>query len=233
MDIATHSQLLWSRIRLANGRLGRSSDAFWTSAALRENYLPFLVELHHIVCGGLELMRFAASRARLLNGDPVADLAAAYLDRHIEEEYEHAAWLLDDIETLGLSPRQVRASEPSPHVIDLLGRQYFRIGHDHPVAVFGYLLVFEGSPPLIEELDEIERRTGLPRTGFRCLRSHAEDDPEHLAQLNRTLDSMPLSPEQLRRISLSCFEVIDAAAALLDSLAATPASSPHPEPVHA
>lgn len=232
MPPTTHSDVLWSKIHLADQRLSAASDRFWNHPQLATLYPAFLIQLHHIVCGGLDLMSFAADRAASLTHDPSAVIAAAYMRHHIEEEQDHAGWLLRDIATLGIDAQQVHTTPPLPSVISLLGERYFWIAHSHPVAVFGYLIVLEGSPPLIHQLDQIQRRTQLPQDSFRCLRSHAEDDPAHLAELNRTLDSMSLSPSQTSRIALEAFATIDAVADLLDHLAAnsaaTPPSAPQP-----
>lgn len=229
MPPTTHSDVLWSKIHLAEQRLSAASDRFWNHPNLASLYPPFLIQLHHIVCGGLDLMTFAAARAATLTHDPSAAIAATYLRHHIEEEQDHAGWLLNDIATLGIDPSQVHTTPPLPSVISLLGERYFWIAHSHPVAVFGYLIVLEGSPPLVHQLDEIQRRTQLPADSFRCLRSHAEDDPAHLADLNRTLDSMPLSPQQSSRIALEAFATIDAVADLLDHFSAS-ASATSPAP---
>lgn len=218
MSPAAHSDVAWKKIRLAEGRLVAASTRFWNHPNLREILPQFLMQLHHIVRGGLDLMSFAARRAAAMENDAVAATVARYLFHHIDEEKDHAGWLLNDIESLGFSAAEVLASQPSRQVVALLGEQYFWAATAHPVTVFGYLLVLEGTPPLAEELDRIERSTGLPSTAFRCLRSHAEDDPGHLEELNRTLDCMPLNPEQTKRVALAIFQTIEAVASLLDEL---------------
>jgi hypothetical protein len=67
-------------------------------------------------------------------------------------------------------------------------------------------------------LEQIKRNTGLPASAFRCLISHAEDDPDHIAHLNQTLDNMPLTPDQSKYIALSAFHTIDAVASILEQL---------------
>jgi hypothetical protein len=100
----------------------------------------------------------------------------------------------------------------------LLGAQYFWALNIHPVSVFGYLIVLEGYPPLSEQLEEICIRTGLPQTAFRCLQAHADNDPHHIADLNRTLDSLPLTSEQAKYIALSAFHTMDAVANIFEEL---------------
>ncbi len=222
MSSVTHSEVLRHKIYLAEDRLIAASDRFWNDPNLAGLYPDFLIQLYHIVCGGLHLMSFAAGRSAMLLDDPAAAITAEYLIQHIAEEKDHAGWLVNDIASLGIDEASVLQSVSSPGVVSLLGGQHLRISDAHPVSIFGYLMVLEGSPPLIEQLDLIQRRTGLPGEAFRCLRSHAEDDPAHLADLNRTLDRLPLTPEQRQQIALSAFHTIDAVASLLDELRALP-----------
>lgn len=236
MSSATHSEVLWAKIHLAEARLLSASHLFWTHPDLA-NLLPqFLVQLHRVMRSGISLMRTAKDCALSLPDDAVAAQTAAYLAMHIEEEKGHDQWLLSDIESLDISSSEVLHATPLPAVVSLLGAQYFWMFHMHPVAIFGYLIVLEGYPPLAHQLEQIRRNTGLPATAFRCLISHAEDDPEHIDSLNRTLNSMPLTPDQSKYLALSAFHTIDAVASILEELLETHASSSDTEissPSHA
>lgn len=222
----SHSDLLWAKIHLAEGRLNAASDQFWLHPELATMLPGFLVQLHRVMQGGLNLMRVARERAASLPGDPVASIVAPYLDQHILEEQDHDDWLLDDIGTLGISPAEVAATTPLTSVVSLLGAQYFWALNLHPVTVFGYLIVLEGNPPLTEQLEAIRKRTRLPATAFRCLIAHADNDPHHIADLNKTLDSMPLTEEQQKYLALSAFHTIDAVASVFEELLALHVSSP-------
>jgi Iron-containing redox enzyme len=236
MYSATHSEVLWTKIRLAEGRLVSASNLFWTHPDLADILPHFLIQLHRVMQSGISLMRTAKDCALSLPDDPVATLTAAYLEMHIEEEKDHDQWLLSDIESLGIDPAEVLRATPLPAVVSLLGAQYFWMFHMHPVVIFGYLIVLEGYPPLVHQLEQIQRNTGLPATAFRCLKSHAEDDPDHIDTLNRTLDDMPLTPDQSKYLALSAFHTIDAVASILEELLEAHAISPHSEvlsPSHA
>jgi pyrroloquinoline quinone (PQQ) biosynthesis protein C len=218
MSSATHSEVLWTKIHFAEDRLLSASDLFWTHPDLADLLPQFLVQLHRVMRSGISLMRTAKNCALSLSDDAVAAQTAAYLEVHIEEEKDHDQWLLNDIESLGIPSADVLNATPLPAVISLLGAQYFWMLHMHPVAIFGYLIVLEGYPPLVHQLEQIRRNTGLPASAFRCLKSHAEDDPDHIDTLNRTLDDMPLTPEQSKYLALSAFHTIDAVASILEEL---------------
>jgi pyrroloquinoline quinone (PQQ) biosynthesis protein C len=202
----TRSRILRAKIDLAEDRLHAASYRLWSHPELAELFPLFLIQLYHVVRGGLDLMAFAAGRAEAMPGDAAAAIAAAYLRHHIEEEADHAGWLLRDLAVLGITEEQVLRAEPLPAVVSLI--------------------VLEGSPPLVAQLDAIQKRTGLHPDAFLCLRSHAEDDPAHLADLNETFDRMPLTDEQQRTVALSAFQTIDDVASLLDQLVNLHAPSP-------
>lgn len=218
MRSATHSDALWSKIHLAESRLNSASNRFWTHPDLAALLPGFLIQLQGVMRGGIALMQTARDRAISIPRDAVASQTAAYLEMHIEEERDHDEWLLRDIESLGLPPEEVLHATPLAAVVSLLGAQYFWMLHVHPVTIFGYLIVLEGYPPLTEQLEEIRIRTGLPASAFRCLKSHADDDPDHIETLNRTLDKMPLTPEQTKFLALSAFHTIDAVASVFEEL---------------
>ncbi|HEU4634668.1 MAG TPA: iron-containing redox enzyme family protein [Edaphobacter sp.] len=222
----SNSGVLWAKIRLAEDRLNAASDEFWNHPELARLLPIFLVQLHRVMQAGLHLMQTARDRALALPDDPVARIVAPYLEQHILEEKDHDDWLLDDIGTLGITPAQVASTPPLPAVVSLLGAQYFWALHIHPVTVFGYLIVLEGYPPLAEQLEAIRKRTRLPKTAFRCLMAHADNDLHHIADLNRTLDSMPLSDEQQMYVALSAFHTIDGVASVFEELLAMHATSP-------
>ncbi|HEX2918829.1 MAG TPA: iron-containing redox enzyme family protein [Edaphobacter sp.] len=223
---SSNSDVLWAKIRLAEDRLNAASDEFWNHPELARLLPIFLVQLHRVMQAGLHLMQTARDRALALPDDPVARIVAPYLEQHILEEKDHDDWLLDDIGTLGITPAQVASTSPLPAVVSLLGAHYFWALHIHPVTVFGYLIVLEGYPPLADQLKAIRKRTRLPKTAFRCLMAHADNDPHHIADLNRTLDSMPLSEEQQMYIALSAFHTIDGVASVFEELLAMHATSP-------
>lgn len=222
MDCPTNSEVLWAKIRLAEGRLFSVTDIFWNHSSLPLLFPQFLIQAFCIMRRGLDLMTDARRRALELapNGDLVARLLAGYLQTHLKEEQGHDLWLLDDIRTLGYRDDQIIHALPCAATINLIGAQYFWMNQTHPVTVMGYLTLMEGYAPLTSQLDKIRARAGAPETAFRCLRRHADDDPAHSAELSRVLDSMPLNDEQTRAIGLSAFATIEWLSAVFEELLA-------------
>jgi Iron-containing redox enzyme len=218
MKDPTNSDVLWGKIHLAEGRLFAATDVFWNHPDLALLFPEFLVQAHCMMRCGFTLMSVAGERALNRPEDTVALTLAAYLKVHLEEELGHDKWLLDDIMTLGISEQDVLLVRPCEALIGLVGAQYFWMMHVHPVAIMGYLTLMEGYAPLVDQLEEIRVRTGAPPTAFRCLKAHAEDDPAHLADINRTLDDMDLSPGQAKAVGLCAFAAIEGLAAMFEEL---------------
>lgn len=218
MEGPRNSEVLWGKIHLAERRLFAATHVFWKHSELASLLPGFLIQAHILMRSGLKLMAAARDRALVLPDDAVARALAAYLDVHLAEELGHDAWLLDDIRTLGFEEREVVQARPCAAVVDLVGAQYFWMMHAHPVAIMGYLVLMEGYAPLAAQLEEIRVRTGAPASAFRCMMRHAEDDPEHLTELNRTLDDMDLSVEQSRAVGMCAFAAIEGLAAMFEEL---------------
>jgi hypothetical protein len=214
----TNSEVLWTKIRLAEGRLFSATHVFWNHSNLPTLLPRFLIQAHCIMRSSLTLMSVALDRALTLPEDSVARDLAAYLRVHLQEEMGHDRWLLDDICTLGYAERQVLQAQPCAALVAMLGSQYFWMTHVHPVAIMGYLILAEGYAPLASQLEDIRIRSGAPASAFRCLKRHAEDDPSHLADLNQTLDAMNLTAEQARAVGMCAFAAIDGLAAMFEEL---------------
>jgi hypothetical protein len=218
MSGPTNSEILWMKIRLAEHRLFSATDLFWNHSKLAILLPRFLIQAHCIMRSSLTLMAVARDRALSLPEDETARHLAAYLQIHLKEELGHDIWLLDDICSLGFTEQEVVKAQPCASLIAMVDAQYFWMMHVHPVAIMGYLILAEGYAPLNSQLDEIKLRSGLPASAFRCLRKHADDDPSHLADLNRTIDSMNLSTEQARAVGMCAFATIEGLAAMFEEL---------------
>ena len=218
MNGLTNSEILWGKIRLAENRLFAATHFFWNCPDLSVLLPRFLIQTHCLMRHGLALMAFARDRALAMPDDEVARELAEYLRVHIEEESDHDAWLLDDICTLGFQAQHVLHTPPCAATAALISAQYFWINQVHPVAIMGYLILMEGYAPLVSQLDEIQARSGAPASAFRCLNRHAEDDPQHLADLNGTLDRMNLSIDQARAVGMCAFAAIDSLASMFEEL---------------
>ncbi|MFJ8061268.1 iron-containing redox enzyme family protein [Streptomyces sp. NPDC096142] len=224
----TPSAALDIKLALAAPALGAAFAALWRPGAAfpSSRYLAYLHEMHALIRASVPLMERAALRcARTASGDPVAGPLGSYLERHIEEERGHDAWLLEDLAAAGGDPERAAGRLPSPVVAELAGAQYYWIEHHHPVALLGYIRVLEGNAPTPWLADRLAARTGLPAAAFRTVRAHAELDGGHLADLDALLDSLPLTSAHRTALAVSALRTADGITRLFSYLATAPGGS--------
>jgi heme oxygenase-like protein len=177
-------------------------------------WLPeLLFRTHCFARASAPLMRVALARAEELGrDDKVAFALRDYLREHIEEEAEHDAWLLDDLEVLGRKRAAVLARLPPSTIAAGVGAQYYWISHYHPVAVLAYIAVLEHTVLPLTVLEPLTQHSKLPARAFRTLIEHAKLDPGHTERVYALLDTMRLTQGQKQLLGINAFET----ASLLD-----------------
>jgi hypothetical protein len=177
----------------------------------RELCPPYLAVGAYVALVMVPLMEAARDRTRVLApSDPVAAQLGAYLEHHIPEEMhgdEPGADLLDDLAALGVDTEALRQRPLPAPVAALIGTQFFRIRHAHPVSMLGFLWL-EAFPPDVHAVERLIETTGLPRDGFRQLLLHSEVDLRHRQELRDTLDALPLEPWHEELVGLSALETM-------------------------
>ena len=156
---------------------------------LPDVFLAYLIALHGIIRASEPLLQAGADEAarRYQAGDDTCYGLAEYYARHKQEELDHALWLLQDIQVLGVAPELVLARQPAAAIAALAGSQYYWIYHYHPGFLLGYLAVLECYPLTTEQIVRFQQGTGYPDAAFRTLCKHAELDPGHGDEVNRVL----------------------------------------------
>ncbi|MFG2332644.1 iron-containing redox enzyme family protein [Streptomyces sp. NPDC048604] len=215
------SDTLGIKLALAAPALDAATAALWRPTGLRRRYVRYLVAMHALVRASVPLLERAAARCAALD-EPAAPRLATYCLRHAEEERGHDAWLLDDLAAAGAGP----AAVPPAEVVELAGSQYYRIEHEHPVALLGYMAVLEGHAPSPTLAGRLAAATGLPDAAFRTVREHAELDGGHADEIHRVLDELPLSSGERTVVCVSALHTADLLARLFLSLAAEPGGHP-------
>ena len=104
-----------------------------------------------------------------------------YYKKHLEEERRHEEWLAEDLKRMGV-----------PLVLDLnaasvAGAQYYLIKHVHPALLLGYMWILEAAPKPLETVEALEQEHGP----LKCLRYHAEHDPDHVKDLADQINALP------------------------------------------
>jgi hypothetical protein len=191
----------------------------WTHPRVAELVPEYLFTVHCSARATIALMEAARERSvQIASTDRVAARLAQYLDRHIPEELHHDEWFLEDLEALGVPREQTTSRIPPPTVAAMVGSQYYWALHHHPVALLGYLAVLEGYPASATQFEAIIARTGLPRQAFRTLLEHSDLDRDHRDELYQTLDTLPLTPQQVALIAVSAFATLHLATCALEEI---------------
>lgn len=202
-SVTTESRRLHNKLELLLPGMLATGRRLIGHPGLREIYPEFLVMTYGIVRATVPLMETALTTARMLPDDRVAVLLADYLEHHIPEERGHDDWLLADLESIGVPRDRVLNRVPSPTIAALVGSQYYWVQHIHPVGLLGYMAMFEGYPPVRQEIDQVQAATGYGPEAFRTHLLHADLDAHHGDDLDLLLDSLPLTEQQRTLIGLS------------------------------
>ncbi|WP_328946158.1 iron-containing redox enzyme family protein [Streptomyces sp. NBC_00250] len=218
---ATASLALRTKLTPTTPVLRAATAALWRPEGLRQRYVRYLAAMHPLVRASVPLLLRGAERCAERD-DPASRRLAAYYVRHAEEERDHDAWLLDDLAAAGAGP----AAVPHPAAVELAGAQYYRIEHEDPASLLGYIAVLEGNAPGPRLADRLAEVTGLPGGAFRTLREHAELDGGHLDDLHRVLDALAPTPARQTAVSVSALHTANLLTRLFLSLAADPGGHP-------
>jgi hypothetical protein len=177
----------------------------------RELYPAYLVVDSYVARMMVPLMEAALDRSRVLaSTDPVAAGLADYLERHIPEEMhgdEPGGELVEDLAAVGVDTEALCMTPLPEKIAALIGTQFFRIRHCHPVTILGFLWI-EMYPPNVHSVERLIEKTGLPRDGFRQLLEHAEVDVRHGRELRDVVDSLGLEPWHEQVIGLSALQTM-------------------------
>lgn len=154
-----HGRVLRAKLALAARALISTPRAGGPETTRR--LASVLFTMHCYTRASVPLMQSALAQARdISQHDPVARGMLDYLECHILEEREHAQWLLEDLEVLGVSAAEVLARAPAVSAAEAVGAQYYWIHHYHPVALLGYIAALEDLYPSVHQLRSMMANPG-------------------------------------------------------------------------
>ncbi len=203
------SEHLHQKRRLLSARLWAASHRLWQHPDAAQMYPCLLFRAYCIARAAVSFLEAAAARLETMTGqDPAAAGLLDFLRRFIPEETGHDEWMIEDLEELGISRQEVLARIPPPTIAGMIGAQYYWALHHHPVSVLGFLFLGETSGPRIDDVEDLIRRTGLPRTAFRNFLRHAVLDLKHGNEMEQVIDELPLTGDHLAMIGVSLAHTI-------------------------
>lgn len=142
----------------------------------REMYVAFLTEAYHHVKHTVPLLMMCGSRLP----ERYEWLRAAVAE-YIEEEVGHQEWILNDIQACGADKEAVRHGEPGLATELMVAYAYDAVTRINPLAMFGMVLVLEGTSVELASRAgaSIRSRLGLGHEAFTYLASHGALDVGH------------------------------------------------------
>jgi hypothetical protein len=160
----------------------------------------YLLVMHSIIRSSVPLMKAALKRCKETDGKLLYELGI-YYKKHMVEEMHHDEWVLNDLESIGLTRQESLSKRPLQLVAELVGSQYYWIYYWHPVSLLGYISFLEGCPPQKDQIDKLMEITGYPESAFRTISKHSYLDPNHRDDLNTLIDDLPLTTDHERWIT--------------------------------
>jgi hypothetical protein len=151
----------------------------------RAAYADWLGQTYFYVRHSTRLLAAAAARFAF---DPRGDALHHRFAVHMAEEKKHEKLAEHDLKELGTSIREVKERASTRMFYE---PQYYKIEHQHPIALFGYILPLEAVGPACGKgiLERIAGAHGSKSASF--LKLHATDDVEHLEKALALVADVP------------------------------------------
>ena len=148
----------------------RQSTLPFIDLSSRQTFIANMMFMHGLMVASEDLIDVALSTNRCEL--PLIE----YFTTHREEERDHAQWLRDDLESVGITIPRVHWQAAS-----IAGTQYYLIKHVSPHALIGYMAALEHKPMPLVTVAELEKRYG--KSLLRTVRYHSEHDIDHTRDL--------------------------------------------------
>lgn len=163
----------------------------------RKTFLRNLLIMHSIIVASENLLRVAKDQT-------VNSKLRNYYIQHLEEEKDHASWLAEDLQTVGIDVCEFGAPKA---IREMVGAVYYAIYHENSVALLGYMLLLENNQMSMERLEKLEQIYG--KELLRTVRYHVIHDKEHIVDILRIIDSRtPEEQSLIREIAFQSAEKI-------------------------
>jgi pyrroloquinoline quinone (PQQ) biosynthesis protein C len=162
-----------------------------TGQVTRGMYVAFLAEAYHHVKHTIPLLMSCGARLPE-HYEWLREAVAAY----IEEEVGHQEWILNDIQACGVDKEAVRYGQPGLATELMVAYAYDAIARVNPLAMFGMVLVLEGTSVEVATRagKAIQSSLGLGNDAFTYLTSHGALDVDH-TNFYATLMNQVVNPD--------------------------------------
>jgi hypothetical protein len=152
----------------------------WTD---RQHYAQFLAQTYYYVAHSTRLLALAAARF----GADREELHRRFI-KHIAEENAHHLLAEKDLKHLDL---RVEGFEELPMTKALYEAQYFKVEHQDPTVLFGYILALEGLSIHRGEAIHDWALEAFGKKSTHFVRLHSREDPDHLEKAFEHIEQLP------------------------------------------
>ena len=161
----------------------------WDNKAFYANYMA---QTFYYVRHSTRILALSAGR---LDYENQQQIHLRFL-KHLGEEANHEKLALNDLKFLGYKIEDFKELNSTRFFYE---PQYYKIEHQHPMALMGYILFLEVlalnvCPPLSKKLNDIYGKRAAT-----FLFVHGEEDPHHVSEAKKLLES--LDPVALKFIT--------------------------------
>jgi len=152
--------------------------------AHRDAYADWLAQTYYYVRHSTRLLASAATRFSL---DKRGDALHYRFAAHMAEERKHEQLALHDLKHIGRTIADIPERLATRMFYE---PQYYKIEHQTPIALFGYILPLEAIGPLVggSVVEQVCLAFGAQSASF--LKLHAGEDVEHLEKAFQILESV-------------------------------------------
>ena len=167
------------------------SNQIQEEARLPEVLSDWFASLWHVIRATEPMLQQCVGRLDDREDDAFVERLRGYYRHKLEDEADHGAWLLADLEHVGLDREALDRMLPAAPIVAMVGSQSYWIDYFHPAVYLGYIGLLEGYTASSDGVESVIRASGAPRAAFSTYEFHATEDIEHRKDLVHILDAVP------------------------------------------
>ena len=154
----------------------------------RETYQAFLIEAYHLVKHSAPLLMACGSRLPSRSGRRLRTAIVQY----IVEEIGQQAWILNDLQHLGVDKYAVKRSKPSHATEVMLAYAYDMTTRGNPVCLLGMIYTLEKTGATIATCaaGRIRRALDLPPEAMTFMDAYGRLDFEHTQYFEKLINRL-------------------------------------------
>lgn len=190
----------------------RAITSLYAGEATVDQYANILQQIYFQARENPQIQAYSTARFR---GDQ-RDSVRRFL-QHATAEIGHDQLARDDLEALGRDTSKLPSICPAPTTIALTSFAYYQSAQLNPVGYLGYLFFLEFMPTSVgKQYAEKLAQKGVPKEAMSFLLEHAHVDVAHNKLMERYIESLVVSADDLHAVKYAVRVTGDLYARMLD-----------------